>query len=158
VTNKETKVLMDPYFLKEYLGRWYIVGLRDNDDKIRTYGIDRISDLEITKETFKKTKEVKARANFDSIIGLVYSYGKQQRVILSFTPQQGRYIKSLPWHHSQKVLIDNEEELRISLFVVPNYELYQQILMNGADVEVIEPAWLRKEIKGKLMNALNRYK
>jgi predicted DNA-binding transcriptional regulator YafY len=157
LTNKETKVLMDPYFLKEYLGRWYIVGLRD-DNEIRTYGIDRITELAITKEGFDKTKEAKARANFDSIIGLVYSYGKPQRVILSFTPQQGRYVKSLQWHHSQKILVDNETEFRISLFVIPNYELFQQILMHGADVEVIEPEWLRKDIKSKIMDALLKYK
>ncbi len=157
LTEEETDVLLDPYFLKEYLGRWYVVGLRA-DGKIRTFGIDRISDLVITPLNFVKSKDTKARENFDSIIGLVYSTGKQQRIVLSFTPRQGKYVKSLPWHHSQKVLIDNDKELRISLIVAPNFELYQQILMNGADVEVIEPAWLRKEIKGKLMNALNRYK
>ena len=154
---EETDVLLDPYFLKEYMGRWYVVGLRE-DGKIRTFGIDRISDLVITPLNFVKSEDVKARENFDSIIGLVYSKGKQQRIVLSFTSRQGKYVKSLPWHHSQKVLEDNDKELRISLFVVPNFELYQQILMNGADIEVIEPEWLRKEIKGKIMDALNRYK
>jgi len=157
LTEEETDVLLDPYFLKEYLGRWYVVGLRE-DDKIRTFGIDRISDLVITPLNFVKSKDAKARENFDSIIGLVYSYGKPQKVILSFTPRQGKYVKSLPWHHSQKVLVNNDNELRISLFVVPNYELYQQILMNGADVEVMEPEWLREEIKSKIKKALSRYK
>ena len=157
LTQEKTSVSFDPYFLKEYIGRWYVVGLRE-DKQIRTYGIDRISDLTITKENFEKTKDRKARENFDSIIGLVYSYGKQQKVILSFTPQQGQYVKSLPWHHSQKVLIDNDEEFRISLFVVPNYELFQQIMMNGAEVKVIEPEWLVDSIKGKISDALLRYK
>jgi predicted DNA-binding transcriptional regulator YafY len=157
LTEQTTDVLLDPYFLKEYMGRWYVIGLRD-DDKIRTFGIDRISNLKITPLRFEKTKDTKARENFDSTIGLVYSYSKQQRVILSFTSQQGRYVKSLPWHHSQKVLVDNEDEFRISLFIVPNYELYQLILMNGPEVKVIEPEWLVDEIKGKLERALNRYK
>ncbi len=157
LTEQKTDVLFDPYFLKEYLGRWYVVGLRE-DGEIRTFGIDRISELVVTPLWFEKDKDTQARENFDSIIGLVYSYGKQQRVILSFSPQQGKYVKSLPWHHSQNVLEDNENELRISLFVVPNYELFQQILMHGADVEVVEPEWLREEIKGKIMDALIRYK
>ena len=155
-SDKISDVILAPYFLKEYQGRWYVVGLRD-DDEIRTYGIDRISNLEITKESFKKTKDAKARANFDSIIGLIYSSEKQEKVVLSFKPQQGRYVKSLPWHHSQKILIDNEEELRISLFVVPNFELFQKILMNGADVVVMEPEWLKDEIKKKITAALKRY-
>jgi predicted DNA-binding transcriptional regulator YafY len=155
-SDKISDVTLAPYFLKEYQGRWYVVGLRD-DDEIRTYGIDRISNLEITKESFKKTKDAKARANFDSIIGLIYSSGKQEKVVLSFKPQQGRYVKSLPWHHSQKILIDNEEELRISLFVVPNFELFQKVLMNGADVVVMEPEWLKDEIKKKIAATLKRY-
>ncbi|MCF6241798.1 MAG: WYL domain-containing protein, partial [Bacteroidales bacterium] len=125
--------------------------------KIRTYGIDRISELSVSEETFKRTKATEARANFNSIIGLVYSFGKREKVVLSFVPRQGRYVKSLPLHHSQKILIDNEKELRISLFVIPNYELFQQILMLGANVKVLEPKWLVKEIKGKLKTALNLY-
>ncbi len=156
-TEKKTEVVFNPYFLKEYLGRWYVIGMR-NDNKTRTYGIDRISNLELTTDTFTKINNNKIKENFSNIIGVVYSYNEQQEVILSFTPQQGRYVKSLPWHHSQKVLIDNEEELRISLFVVPNYELLQKILMNGADVVVMEPEWLRDEIKEKITNALKRYK
>ncbi len=156
-TEKKTEVVFNPYFLKEYLGRWYVIGMR-NDNKTRTYGIDRISNLELTTDTFTKINNNKIKENFSNIIGVVYSYNEQQEVILSFTSQQGRYVKSLPWHHSQKVLIDNENELRISLFVVPNYELLQKILMNGADVVVMEPEWLRDEIKEKITNALKRYK
>ena len=156
LTNEKKEMLVAPYFLKEYLGRWYVVGLRD-DEKIRTFGIDRISDLEITEHKFTKKKEKEARENFESIIGLVYSYGKRQKVVLSFTPVQGRYIKSFPWHHSQRVLIDNEEECRISLNVIPNYELYQQILMQADQVKVLEPQQLVDEIKNKLSNALSRY-
>jgi predicted DNA-binding transcriptional regulator YafY len=155
-TEKTKTVILNPYFLKEYLGRWYIVGLRD--DEIRTFGIDRISNLVITKLKFEKTKSQKAKENFDSIIGLIYSEGEQQKVVLSFDPMQGRYVKSLPWHHSQKVLIDNVEELRISLYIVPNFEFYQQILMIGANVKVIEPEWLVAEIKEKLKEALGQYK
>ena len=156
LTNEKKEMLVAPYFLKEYLGRWYIVGLRD-DGKIRTFGIDRISELEITNQRFTKNREKEARENFESILGLVYSYGKREKVVLSFTPTQGRYIKSFPWHHSQKVLIDNEQECRVSLNVIPNYELYQQILMHGDQVKVLEPQHLVDEIKNKLRNALNRY-
>lgn len=155
-TEEKKDVIFNPYFLKEYMGRWYVIGLRD-DNETRTYGIDRISNLTITDKTFVKTNSDKVKAKFNNIIGVVYSWHEQQEVILSFTPQQGRYIKSLPWHHSQKILVDNDKELRISLLLIPNYELEQQVLKHEADVVVIKPEWLKNEIKKKITNALKRY-
>ena len=154
----EKTVVLKPYFLKEYQGRWYVIGFNDDYKEFRTYGLDRISNLELTKKKFKKKKEREIRERFDAIIGLVYSFNERQFVVLSFTPFQGRYIKSLPLHHSQEILIDNDKELRIQLFIIPNIELEQQILKYVPAVEVIKPEWLRKEIKNKLKNALAKYK
>jgi len=64
----------------------------------------------------------------------------------------------LPLHTSQKVLIDNDTELRISITVIPNYELNQLILKHGDTVKVIEPEWLVDEIKENLKITLEKYK
>lgn len=84
---------------------------------------------------------------FNHTIGLVYSNNNPETIVLSFTPTQGMYIKTLPLHSSQKVVVDNEQECRVAIHVVPNYELTQQILKHGATVTVLEPRWLVKEIK-----------
>ncbi|MGM0649710.1 MAG: WYL domain-containing protein [Bacteroidota bacterium] len=65
--------------------------------------------------------------------------------MLAYTPTQGKYIKTLPMHNSQKVLIDNDNECRISINVGPNFELNQQILKHGDTVKVLEPQWLAKK-------------
>jgi len=152
------KYEIEPYFLKEYIGRWYVIGRSLSHKEFRTFGLDRISDIEILQEKFEKRGEQEIRKQFDGIIGLVYSYHKRQFVELSFTPFQGKYIKTLPLHHSQKVLIDNEKEFRISLFVIPNIELEQQILKHGPNVEVLKPEWLRKEIGEKLKITAEKYR
>ena len=41
--------------------------------------------------------------------------GEPQKIVLSFDPFQGQYIKSLPLHKSQTVLVDNVEEFRIKI-------------------------------------------
>ena len=71
---------------------------------------------------------------------------------------QGKYIKTLPLHKSQKVLVDNEKECRIALRVVPNYELTQEILMHGDTVRVLEPAWLAEKIQQILKRTLEKYR
>ena len=156
-TNKIRRYSLKPYLLKEYQNRWYIVGLIGNLKEFRTFGIERIEKLEVKAETFKVEEKLNPIEMFDKTIGLVYSLNTSQNVILSFTPTQGKYIKTLPLHTSQKILIDNEIEFRISITVIPNYELTQLILKHGDTVKVIEPEWLVDEIRGKLKQTLEKY-
>ncbi len=151
------KFQVEPYLLKEYQNRWYVVAFVLGMNEPRTFAIDRLEKIELLDETFKPTKTDELVSNFSHVIGLVYSFGEIEDVELAFTQQQGNYVKTLPWHASQTVLVDNEQELRIKLHVIPNFELTQKILMCGASVEVIHPLWLREEIKKSLIDALKKY-
>ena len=148
---------MEPYLLKEYQSRWYIVGFVKGMNNTRTFGIDRISDLVLTDQVFKPTDSLDAQQLFKDTIGLTYSVGSVQQVVLSFTPLQGRYVKALPLHDSQIVLKDDDTECLIRLDVIPNFELTQKILMLGPAVKVISPDWLIDEVKNALTSTLNQY-
>lgn len=147
-----------PYLLKEYQNRWYLVGTIKPTDEFRTFGIDRISDLVVSEVTFKPKSKIKPLELFENTIGLTYSLGKVEEIILSFTPLQGKYIKTLPLHQSQQILIDNEKEFQIKLRIIPNFEFQQQILKLGDNVKVVQPQWLADEIKTVLTNTLKQYK
>ncbi|HCX99501.1 MAG TPA: hypothetical protein DG754_05110, partial [Bacteroidales bacterium] len=148
---------IQPYLLKEYQNRWYVFGIVEGLGDFRTFGIDRIENLMLTAEKFVRDDGLNPLEKFKNTIGLVYSNSTIQRVVLSFTPQQGKYIQTLPLHTSQQVLIDNDKETRISIDVIPNYELTQHILKHGDRVKVIEPEWLVDEIKEILHTNLKQY-
>ena len=152
---EERTMVIEPHLLKQYQNRWYVYGCLQ-DGQFRSFGIDRISELEILNQAFKprlkRPKEV-----FDKVIGLVYDNEKVEEVILSFDPFQGNYIKSLPMHTSQKILSDDEKELRISIHVIPNYELEEQILKHGERVKVCKPEWLSHAIRDRLKEAFEQY-
>ncbi len=156
-TEKSRKYNVKPYLLKEYQNRWYVVGIVGGINEFRTFGVDRIENLEVKTQTFTPDNDLDPIELFNQTIGLVYSLNTVQTVVLSFTPTQGKYIKTLPLHSSQQVLIDDEKECRISLDVIPNYELTQQILKHGDKVKVLEPAWLAEEIKENLKKTLKNY-
>jgi len=156
-TEKSRNYTLAPYLLKEYQNRWYVVGIVSGINEMRTFGVDRIEELETKDEYFKADPKLNPQERFNDAIGVVYSTSDKQSVILSFIPSQGYYVKSLPLHASQKVLIDNDVECRIEINVVPNYELIQLILMNNDKVKVIEPAWLVQEVKELLEETLNKY-
>jgi predicted DNA-binding transcriptional regulator YafY len=157
-TGKNRKFAVRPYLLKEYNNRWYLVGTISNSSELRTFGVDRMENLEVLTDVFKPNKKINAQENFDEVIGLVYSESDIEEVVLSLTPLQGMYVKSLPMHSSQKVLIDDEKECRVSLRLRPNFELVQQLLMHGERVRVIEPKWLVEEIKNSLEISLKHYR
>ncbi len=155
-TGKQNQYLINPYLLKEYQNRWYVVGKIDSE-QYRTFGIDRIENLEIKTEVFKLLKTEYPLRLFENIVGLTYSDGKIEEVVLSFNPIQGKYIKSLPLHKSQQIIKDDKTATVISLQVIPNFELQQKILMLGDAVKVIKPKWLANEIKATLRLALKQY-
>lgn len=151
------KALLNPYLLKEYQDRWYVVGTIDKKSTIRTYGLDRISELEIKPEKFIVDKKIQPKELFANVIGLVYSKNKISEVVLSFTPEQANYVKTLPLHHSQEIIKEDENECLVNLFITPNFELKQRICSYGANVKVLRPEWLAKEIGEELKKAAGLY-
>lgn len=148
---------MQPYLLKEYQNRWYIVGWVKGMKVFRTFGIDRLDNLSVTTTTFKRDEKVNLMERFNQTIGVVYGDSKLEEVVLWISPSQIPYVKSLPWHTSQKIIEETEKGMKMSLFLYPNYELIQQILMHHASVKVLEPSWLQDEVKKKLEAALKNY-
>jgi predicted DNA-binding transcriptional regulator YafY len=154
-TNAVKSVVFQSVLLKEFQNRWYVCGCEDHG-VFKSYGIDRITNLVVLSEFFSPTIK-NPKELFDQIIGLTLEEYSLEQVILSFHPLQGKYIKSQPLHSSQQILVEDEIEFRIAIRVIPNYELEEQILKHGERVKVIEPQWLREEIKSRLQKAIHYY-
>ena len=136
-----TKRVVEPYALKEFKNRWYLLAneVDGKDFFLKTFGLDRISELEFNSKTFKK-QETNIDDLFKNSFGIISTLGqKPVIVVLSFDDEQGKFIKSLPIHHSQKVLIDNDSEYRIELTLVPTYDFYQELLTHTGRMKIISP-------------------
>ncbi len=147
-----------PYGLKEFQARWYAVGVKKGDTRIIKLGVDRIVDIVITDKKFKRNKDIDLPVFFSRMIGIIDDGGNRERVVLSFTPFQANYIRTLPLHWSQKEILTNEKEVQFEYYLLLNHELMQKILSYGAEVKVIQPSALQAKHKEWLKNALERYK
>jgi predicted DNA-binding transcriptional regulator YafY len=154
---RESEYTINPYLLKEYQNRWYVVGWVDHLNTFRTFGLDRLIDVAVCSKTFEKDESINLIHQFNQTIGVVYGDGKTEKVVLFFTKNQSFYIKSLPLHPSQQIISEDEKGMIISLNVVPNYELIQLILMYNENVQIISPVWLIEEVKQRLQKTINRY-
>lgn len=156
--DKAVQRFAEPYALKEYINRWYVICNDKKDDQIKSFGLDRLSNLEITPGKFTIPK------TFDIHEIYLYSFGIigpnddfAQEIILSFVPFQGKYIKSLPLHNTQEILIDNKEEFRIKLKLFITHDFVMELLSYGENMKVIKPKSLIKEMKEVYKNALEQY-
>lgn len=139
------KKVLEPYALKEFKNRWYLLAneVDGKDFFLKTFGLDRISDVEVNSKTFKK-QEVDIDKLFVNSFGIISTLDQiPEKIILSFDYEQGKFIKSLPIHHSQKVLIDNDSEYRIELTLVPTYDFYQELLTHTGRMKIISPENVR---------------
>lgn len=154
------KKVVQPYALKEFRNRWYLLA-NEHDGKdffLKIFGLDRISELSISTSTFKK-QEVDIDALFVNSFGIISTPGEEPiRISLSFEPWQGMFVKSLPIHHTQKIISDTEEELKIELTLVPTYDFYQELLTHAERLLSIEPKSVRDEYVGFLQTGIDNLK
>jgi predicted DNA-binding transcriptional regulator YafY len=153
-----TQRVAEPYGLKEFKGRWYLIARDQKDSSIKTFGLDRIQDLVITRKRFDAPKNFNANTLFKNCFGIINpADGKVENIILSFDSFQGKYIKSFPLHETQQLLVDNEKEVRIGLSLHVTHDLVMELLSYGDTVVVIKPTSLRKNLRAIGNATLNHY-
>jgi predicted DNA-binding transcriptional regulator YafY len=138
----------EPYALKEFKNRWYVLAKDMTDEIIKSFALDRLSNLDITKKSFDYPKTFDIEENYRYCFGIISPNGKKpEEIILSFDPYQGKYIKSLPLHDTQQVLIDSEKELQVKLKLCITFDFVMELLSFADNMKVIKPKSLIKEIK-----------
>ncbi len=158
-SNHISQNLLEPYLIRESKNFWYVIGRRINKEEknILTFALDRVHDMQITHDTFDETT-IDKKNFFSNVVGVTLGDGKPENIVLSFSPQQGNYVKTVPIHHSQKILKDSTKELQISLELVINHELKMQLLSYGASAKVLKPKWLADEMVQNAKEVLRLYK
>ena len=150
--------LVEPYALKEFKNRWYIMAKDSKGNNIKSFALDRLTNLEITNQTFQYPDNYSIEKSYRYCFGIISPNGEEpQDIILSFDPVQGKYIKTLPLHDTQQILVDNDEEMKIKLKLCVTHDLLMELLSFGDNVKVIEPKSLAKQIKQAHEKAFRQY-
>jgi predicted DNA-binding transcriptional regulator YafY len=155
---------LEPIGLREFKNRWYVLVKENNTNLINRYAFDRIKELEITNQRFKDSRYYNLNEYYQNCFGIIGPEDLKneeertpQEIVLSFESYQGNYIKSLPLHHSQEIIIDNDQELRIKLKLYITFDFIMELLSYSEKVRVIKPQSLIDEIRRKLNASLANY-
>lgn len=152
----ERGIRYEPYFLKRYKQRWYMIGLKEKGGDIRTYALDRVKEVKTLDEPFVKPADLELNDLFGNIVGVTSSKADVKTVRLQATPTQAKYFRALPLHPSQEEALHDDYSVftyRLKL----NYELAHEILSLGDAVKVLEPPELKAMVVMQLRSALQQY-
>lgn len=158
VTQVRKQRKVTPLLLKEYNNRWYLICYDSVKEKVITYALDRISDLEIIEQLGEKPADFKPDLFFRHSIGITASSdARPEKIVFIASNIASKYINSQPFHESQKLVKENEEQAIFELFALVSEELIRALLSYGGDVEVLQPEGLKNELIKRIKKMNENY-
>lgn len=150
-------VVVEPYFLKIFKQRWYATGRNVKDNQIKTYALDRMTEVSIEPDDFNLPDDFDAEEYVRDSFGIIFSQGEAKQVAISTDSRQAKYFRALPLHHSQTEMVhDTFSIFNYKLKLTPDF--VQELLSYGARITVLSPPELKAMMITELQNSLNKYK
>ena len=150
-------IVLEPYFVKIFKQLWYVIGLNVKDGQVKTYSLDRMSNLNLLQDLFDMPENVNPSEFFKDCFGIITNQNSAKRIVLRVEPTQAKYFRALPLHSSQQEEVhDNYSIFTYKMRIT--YDLKEELMSHGASIEVLEPQELKTIIRTELEQALNNYK
>ena len=160
---KSSIIKMEPHYLKQFNHRWYITGrvekiiepcsydLVGNKDIVyRTYGTDRILDMDISDDLFLMSNNVNVDKFFKNCAGIYKDDTKLSHLVIKVKKLFVDYWRTAPIHHSQKETETSDDYSIFEMDVDDVPDLYQVLLSEGNMIEVLSPDNVRKEMQRRI--------
>jgi hypothetical protein len=150
---------VEPYCIKAFKQRWYLVARSPYYDKVMIYALDRVYQLKPTTESFKYPEDFVPEEFFEDCFGIIADKDYNvETVKLKVVAGQANYLRSLPLHPSQHEIEQNDEYSIFTVRLRPTFDFRQEILSMGSDIEVLSPKWFREEVAEISKHMWNKYK
>ena len=141
-SNQTTKRRIHPYsitLLDQYL---CVEGYCELRQELRTFRLSRIRKIEVLKEHFDVPKDYQKQEH-----KFIYLSGKEQeRLVIQFTPEAGRYVKEYEAHRADE-LSENEQGVIFVKTTAITTEVVRWILKFGAGAKVLQPEALAERLR-----------
>lgn len=149
-------IVLEPYFVKIFKQLWYVIGLNVAEGQIKTYSLDRMSDLNLMPDVFVMPENINPSEFFKDCFGIITNKNSAKRIVLRVEPTQAKYFRALPLHSSQQEEVHDQYSI-FSYKMRITYDLKEELMSHGASIEVLEPKELKTLIRTELEEALKNY-
>jgi len=148
---EERKV--SPQRLIHYRENWYLDAYCHKREALRSFSLDGIRDIVLLNEKCNDISDKDMNEHFTKSYG-IFSGGADKTAKLKFSPKSARWVSGVSWHPAQRCHFEKDGSYILEFEYGQDTELIMDILKHGPDVEVIEPAELRK----KIISQINKIK
>lgn len=137
--------IVEPYCLKMFKQRWYLLAYSPDLDRMLIYSLDRIHAIEPTKQKYQLPENFDAERYFKDTYGITGIGEKPEEIKICIDAMQANYLRTLPLHASQEEIERNDDYSIFRFHMVPSFEFMQELQKYGSNVQVISPESLRSE-------------
>jgi predicted DNA-binding transcriptional regulator YafY len=137
--------IVEPYCLKMFKQRWYVLAYSPGIKKLYLYSLDRVHAIEPTTQKYKLSKDFNAEAYFKNTYGVTGMDEEPEDIEICIDAMQANYLRTLPLHSSQEEIERNDDYSIFRFHMVPSFEFMQELRKYGSNVQVISPESFRTE-------------
>ena len=150
---------VEPYCMKVYRHRWYVLGKFREEKRMRQFSLDRASEIICTDEPFVYPKDFSPEDYYKYAVG-IWANEKMvpEDVVIRAYGVQSMYFRTLPLHDSQEEINTTEKYSDFRYKLCVTNDLVRELLAKGGNVEVLKPYALRKKLIDGAFDILKRYK
>lgn len=145
--------ILHPYLLKEFDGRWYLLGWHEQGQFIITLALDRIEDISEANAYTYQEKHFNAEEYFANTLGVTFTGRPAQQIIIEAEAGYAPYLLTKPMHKSQQLLRNDTDVFVFSYYLVINQELENWLLEHSNHLKVLEPLALKQSLLEKIKKA-----
>jgi predicted DNA-binding transcriptional regulator YafY len=148
------QVELEPWAVKMANRRWYVLGRDTIKNEVRVYALDRFTNFEVLDRKFKVPNGFDAEGYFSEYQGVYITDVPLETIRVRVNAKQASYMRSLPWHHSQKELERNGDYSVFELRLRPTPDFIKDMAREAPDYTVLSP----KSVVGAVDNEILKFK
>lgn len=158
-TGRVYEYVFAPYYLEPYaVGQTtHVIGFREPPGKLRTFKVERIERVELLRESYTIPEDFDPGALLANAWGIWYTEREPVEVVLRFHPRVVHRVRESRWHPSEAIEEQPDGSLLWRAQVAETQEMLPWIRGWGADVEVLEPIEVRKQMGGEAVRLARVY-
>jgi len=147
---------VSPQSLVYYRGNWYLDAWCHQADGFRIFAVEKVQKAHYVSGKCRKFSEKVLAAHFTTSFG-IFAGEPIATAILRFSAQAARWVQDEEWFPGLQGQWLDDDRFELQIPYNNSTELIMEICRYGADVEVVEPAELRRKVAAVLQKATEQY-
>lgn len=157
-SNETKQHIGEPYCVKLYRRRWYLLMRNPDTKSFVVWAFDRIIELDFYKRKFKMEKDFDAAAYFGECFGTVRNDDiPLQRIVLRTFGKERFYMRDLPLHPSQVLVSEKADYTDYAITLRPTDDFIAHLLSRAEWIQVRSPKILVQKMKSTIAAMQGRY-